>query len=129
MNRDKKIKEIENEEKNIKRIVGMSIVAMGIVFGLGITISEYSRKDYKEILNSTQIASYISNVEIDRGTYYLTFEDGSKFRFSSYDLGQDPKFDLTSSNWFQKLSGSDTVSLTKRISSRESKTFKFVLTH
>lgn len=129
MNGKEKILKIENEERNIKRIVAFSIVAMVILFGLGIVVSEYKKGDYKEIKHSTQIASFISNVDLERGIYYLTFENGSKFRFSSHDLGQNPEFDLTSSNWFHKTSGSDTVFLTKRISRKESKTYKFVLAY
>ncbi|MFM7428391.1 MAG: hypothetical protein ACKO1F_00660 [Flammeovirgaceae bacterium] len=81
MNGKEKILKIENEERNIKRIVAFSIVAMVIVFGLGIVVSEYKKGDYKEIQHSTQIASFISNVDLERGMYYLTFENGSKLDF------------------------------------------------
>jgi hypothetical protein len=118
--RKEKLKQLDDEEKSVKRIVFASLGIIGLFF-LGVYV--YGRligDDYSKVDSKTKLAGYISDVHFGRGAIFITLQNQEKFIIVTNSPTENLNYQppelasfITASDWVEKSVSSDTLKLTK----------------
>lgn len=108
------------------------LVVGGLVLTLTVVVLFDNSDQYTLITRDTVVSGRISNIDREHGMLYFNIQDSLKYKVSghmaNYEYSQgDLFFFLTDGDWLEKRSGTDTLSITRSVTTRRTENYIFVL--
>ncbi|MEO7990250.1 MAG: hypothetical protein ABI663_11965 [Chryseolinea sp.] len=110
-----------------------SILILGFVIMVTISILTDDSEDFTLITNETEVIGRVSNVERNHGTVFFNLNDSLKYKVRGSDMNNYAYTDesffffLMGNDWIEKRTGTDTLLIERQIRAGQSENFIFAI--